>query len=131
MNREMLYDLLNVKKMVVLISKRSILSSPGLDGITFPFLKLEKEFAAEKIKEMIKYMIHKKRIPQIWKTSKTILIYKGGDESKPENYRPITLTKNSFDLFIKSNTNFNRRFFWKMVGISFVQKRNSLKYFLE
>jgi hypothetical protein len=88
----MLEDLFSVEKMMMLISKRGNLSAPGLDGITFPFLKLEKESAAEMIVEMIKYIITKKRIPKIWKTAKTILIYKGGDENNPGNWRPITLT---------------------------------------
>jgi hypothetical protein len=41
---------------------------------------------------MLKYMVVKKRISQIWKTAKTILIYKGDEESNPGNWRPITLT---------------------------------------
>jgi hypothetical protein len=41
---------------------------------------------------IIKYMILKKRTTQIWKNSKTILIYKGGDENNPVNMRPITRT---------------------------------------
>jgi hypothetical protein len=44
------------------------------------------------IVEMLKYMVLKKSIPQIWKTAKTILIYKGGDENNPGNWRSITLT---------------------------------------
>jgi hypothetical protein len=92
MNKEMLDDLFNVEKMIALISKRGNLSAPRLDGITFPFLKLEKESAAEMIVEMLKYMVVKKRIPQIWKTAKTILIYKGGEESNPGNWHPISLT---------------------------------------
>jgi hypothetical protein len=60
MNKEMLEDLFSVEKMMALISKRGNLSAPGLDGITFPFLKLEKESAVEMIVEMLKYMILKK-----------------------------------------------------------------------
>jgi hypothetical protein len=44
------------------------------------------------IAEMLKYMVVKKRIRQIWKTAKTILIYKGKEESNTGNWRPITLT---------------------------------------
>jgi hypothetical protein len=37
------------EKLISLIKKRGNLSAPGLDGITFPFLKLEKEAAAKMI----------------------------------------------------------------------------------
>jgi hypothetical protein len=47
MNKDRLDDLFNVEKMTALISKRGNLSAPEQDGITFPFLKLEKESAAE------------------------------------------------------------------------------------
>jgi hypothetical protein len=40
MNKEMLDDLFSVEKMMALISKRGNLSAPGLNGITFSFLKL-------------------------------------------------------------------------------------------
>jgi hypothetical protein len=75
-----------------LISKRGNLSAPGLDGITFPFIKLEKESAAEMLIAMLRFIIVKRKIPRIWKTGKTILIFKGGEANNPGNWRPITLT---------------------------------------
>jgi hypothetical protein len=88
----LLNDLTDKEKMIALISKRGNLSAPGLDGITFPFRKLEKESAAEMIIAMILFMMIKRKIPKIWKTGKTILIFKGGEPSGPGNWRPITLT---------------------------------------
>jgi hypothetical protein len=70
MNKEMLDHLFNVEKMIALISKSGNLSAPRLDGITFPFKKLEKESAVVMIVEMLKYMVVKKRILQIWKKRK-------------------------------------------------------------
>jgi hypothetical protein len=78
--------------MVRLNSKRGNLSAPGLDGITFPFLKLEKESAARMIIAMLLFIILHKKIPDIWKMGKTILIHKAGDVNDPGNWRPITLT---------------------------------------
>jgi hypothetical protein len=47
-------QLLDLEAMVALISKRGNLTAPGLDGIIFPFLKLEKDSAARMIIEMLK-----------------------------------------------------------------------------
>jgi hypothetical protein len=92
MNERVIMQLLDLEAMVRLISKRGNLSAPGLDGITFPFLKLEKESAARMIIAMLRFIILHKKIPDIWKMGKTILIYKTGDVNDPGNWRPITLT---------------------------------------
>jgi hypothetical protein len=77
-NDILLTDLTNKDQMIKLISKRGNLSAPGLDGITFHFIKLEKESAAELLIAMIRFILIKRRIFRIWKTGKTKLIYKGG-----------------------------------------------------
>jgi hypothetical protein len=92
LNQRVIMQLLDLEAMVALISKRGNLSTTGLDGITFPFLKLEKDSAARMIIEMIRFMIFHKKIPNIWKMDKTIFIHKAGDPNDPGNWRPITLT---------------------------------------
>jgi hypothetical protein len=92
LNERVIMQLLDLEAMVELIYKRGNLSAPGLDDITFSFLKLGKESAARMIIEMIRFMIFHKKIPNIWKMGKTILIYKAGDVNDPDNWRPITLT---------------------------------------
>jgi hypothetical protein len=74
-------DLANKEKMIKLISERGNLSASELEGITFPFLKLEKESAAELLIAMLRFMTVKRKIPRIWKTCKTKLIYKGGGDN--------------------------------------------------
>jgi hypothetical protein len=81
--------------MIRLISKRGNQSAPGLDGITFPFLKREKESAARMIIAMLPFIILHKKIPNVWKMCKTILIYKAGDVNDPDNWRP-PLSHHSF-----------------------------------
>jgi hypothetical protein len=49
LNDEIIQDLMDQEKLISLIKKRGNLSAPGLDEITFPFLKLEKEAAAKMI----------------------------------------------------------------------------------
>jgi hypothetical protein len=53
LNETVIMQLLNLEAMVAHISKRGNLSAPGLDGITFPFLKLDKDSAAWMIIEML------------------------------------------------------------------------------
>jgi hypothetical protein len=92
LNDEIIQDLMDQEKLICLIKKRGNFSAPGLDGITFPFLKLEKEAAAKMILVMMKLMLKYNRTPEIWKLGKTILIFKAGDPNDPGNWRPITLT---------------------------------------
>jgi hypothetical protein len=47
MNNILINDLTNKEQMMNLIPKRGNLSASGLDGITFPFLKLERDSAQD------------------------------------------------------------------------------------
>jgi hypothetical protein len=65
LNERVIMQLPDLEAMVALISKRGNLSAPGLYGITFPILKLEKDSAARMNIEMIRFMIFHKKIPNI------------------------------------------------------------------
>jgi hypothetical protein len=95
-------QLSDLEAMVRLISKRGGLSSPGLNDIIFPFLKLEKASAALMIIEMMLFMIVQSKIPNIWKTGKTILIHIAGNINNPCNWRPITLTSAIYRILFRS-----------------------------
>jgi hypothetical protein len=41
---------------------------------------------------MLRFIILHKKIPDIWKMGKTILIHKAGNVNDPINWKPITLT---------------------------------------
>jgi hypothetical protein len=92
LNERVIMQLLDLEAMVAIFSKRSNLSAPVLDGITFPLLKLSKDSVARIIIEMIRFMIFHKKIPNIWKMGKTILIHKASDLNDPGNWRSIALT---------------------------------------
>jgi hypothetical protein len=64
MNEQIIMELLNKEKLMELIKKRGNQSAPGLDGITFPFLKLEKEAAALLIISMMRLIISVGKIPK-------------------------------------------------------------------
>jgi hypothetical protein len=70
MNDILLHDLTDKEKMIALIRMRGNLSAPGSDGLTFPFLKLEKESAAEMIIAMIRFMLIKEESPEFGKQAK-------------------------------------------------------------
>ena len=65
--------------------------STGLDGISSFVLKL----AAKEITPSLTYIINKsiidKVFPSSWKVAKVIPLFKKGDKSLPDNYRPISL----------------------------------------
>jgi hypothetical protein len=63
-------------KLINRIKKIRNLSTPSLHGITFHFLKHEKEAAVKMIVTMMKIMLKQSRTPSIWKIWKPILFFK-------------------------------------------------------
>jgi hypothetical protein len=88
----MMDNLTNMRMMEIHIKERGNLSTPGMDELTYPILKIETRSAARLCVEMMKAMLRKGMCPAIWKFGKTIMLSKGGDVDNPLNWRPITLT---------------------------------------
>jgi hypothetical protein len=78
--------------MIEVIQTRGNASAPGEDGLTNPILKIQAKSMAQLLVMMLKKVIEAKRCPEIWKSSRTILLYKKGDREDPGNWRPISLT---------------------------------------
>jgi hypothetical protein len=77
------------------ITLKGNLSAPGLDKLTYPILKYEKEDAADLLTKIMTMMIRLQKCPEAWKEGKVVMLPKPCNESekdKPENWRPITLT---------------------------------------
>jgi hypothetical protein len=77
------------------ITKRGNLSAPGLDKLTYPILKFEKEDPVNMLVSIMEMLLRMQRCPESWKEWKVVMLSKPCDESeknKPENWRPITLT---------------------------------------
>jgi hypothetical protein len=84
-------DLIDFTKMKELLRTRENLSARGLDGITNPLLKLGRDKGAKMLKELMKIITKTGFFAAEWKNARTILIYKEGERSNPENWRPITV----------------------------------------
>jgi hypothetical protein len=92
---EMLNELLNKENMKKAIVRKGNLSASGLDKLTFPILKYEKDDAADLMVSIMNMMLRLQKYPEFWKDEKVVMLPKPCDErgkDKPENWRLLTLT---------------------------------------
>jgi hypothetical protein len=68
------------------------LSARGLDGIGYIHLKFGGDPMIKLISMIFKDCVSERRVPQIWKSSRTVLLYKNGKEYEKKNWRPISIT---------------------------------------
>ena len=66
--------------------------SVGPDGISGEILKLGGEAMIPYLARLLDIRMNNNAIPGYWKKAIVIPIYKGGDRSVVENYRPVSLT---------------------------------------
>jgi hypothetical protein len=92
MGQDLAREITDPKKIDECLRSRGNMSSPGLDELTNPILKMEREITAEALSELFKIFIAAGKVPTDWKHAKTVLIFKGGDPNLIENWRPITIT---------------------------------------
>jgi hypothetical protein len=87
-------ELLNKAKLKEVITKKENLSAPGLDKLTYPILKYEKDNAAELMIAMRNMMIRTQKCTESWKEGKVVMLSNCSEEEKDlrQNWRPITLT---------------------------------------
>lgn len=64
-------------------------SAPGPDGIT---VNAVKGFGNAELALLYNSIFFRTHVPNRWRNSRTILIYKDGDKIDPGNYRPITIS---------------------------------------
>ena len=65
--------------------------SPGLDGINVKFLKLAAPYISNSIAHICNLSLNSNQFPDNWKRAKVTPIYKSGDNSDVNNYRPISV----------------------------------------
>ena len=73
-------------------------SSPGPDGLDYKSWKLMSG-SAQVLCTIYNICRENRRIPNSWKTSNTILIYKKGDPHSPANWRPISLQNTIYKIY--------------------------------
>jgi len=81
-------SLKGVKNGIMKLKKRK---APGCDGIMNELLKYGGEDLAKELAMLFKKILAEGKIPEEWKTSMTLPMFKKGQRSNPENYRGITL----------------------------------------
>ena len=87
------------KKICKVISRMKTSGSPcPLDQLSIICFK-RCPYLRSYILKVCNEVIAKNSIPESWKKAVTILIYKKGDESLPENFRPITLEPITLKIF--------------------------------
>ncbi|PIC11688.1 hypothetical protein B9Z55_028921 [Caenorhabditis nigoni] len=86
------------KEEVLAATKKTKDTAPGVDGLRYYHLSwFDPE--GEALTRLYNECLVHQRIPSHWKEAETVLLYKGGDESKPENWRPISLMPTIYKLY--------------------------------
>lgn len=73
----------------------------GPDNIGPKLLKLIKPAVVEPLRMLFAASLRSKTFPDIWKEANVIPIFKKGDKSDPNNYRPVSLLNTSGKIFEK------------------------------
>jgi hypothetical protein len=88
------------------LKTKNNLSALGLDGIGYLFLTLGDVPMIDFIRAVFKECMKAGDVPETWKTSKTVFLYKKRDSSLPSNWRPITITSCLYRLYMAMNATF-------------------------
>ena len=75
--------------------------SPGLDDIANELLKYGGENLNQQLTTSIRNIVSQHRIPDEWRASITILLFKKGDKQRTENCRGINLLRTALKLTTK------------------------------
>lgn len=77
----------------------------GEDNIIAEMLKESNITTKQQLRRLFNNCLNQGKIPTDWENSITILIYKKGDPTDLENYRPISLLSQVYKLFMRIITN--------------------------
>ena len=75
-----------------LLRELDVHKAPGPDGLSPKLLKKLAEELAPILTLLFQTSLQQGKIPDDWRTADVVPIFKSGEKSKAENYRPISLT---------------------------------------
>lgn len=78
---------------------------PGEDRITCEMLKMGGAIIENSIQILLNKCLQEGKIPDAWQNAEVILLFKKGDNSNIENYRPISLLSHLYKLLTRIITN--------------------------
>ncbi|WKY12022.1 hypothetical protein Q1695_003521 [Nippostrongylus brasiliensis] len=76
-------------------------TAPGPDGISADLLRAVGSALCSLLTKHFNHYIHLGRIPNVWKESRTVLIFKKGQREDIGNYRPISLLSVVYKIFTR------------------------------
>ncbi len=81
----------NIEEVRKLLMSISSAKATGCDGIPIKFLKCNLNISSAILTHIINLSLDSKIVPDGWKIAEVVPLFKSGDKSKPENYRPISI----------------------------------------
>jgi hypothetical protein len=92
--------MINIKNISANHRRKNNLSALGLDGIGYLMMKLGAQPQLEFLQSIFRACIKFGKVPDTWKRSKTVFIFKKGKVlDDPSNWRPITITSCVYRIF--------------------------------
>src|SRR5437899_3274408 len=93
-NQDDLLEIINIsdEDVKIAISDFKVNKSPGIDGITSTYAIKIKDILAKPLRLLFSKSLQTNEIPEDWKKANITPIFKKGDKSLVENYRPVSLT---------------------------------------
>ena len=92
-------SLLDLESIEQTIKTRRHLASIGPDGISNSIFKLCANGSAVFLKKLFTYIVQYEAVPDSWKNSRTVFLYKKGDPGSPSNWRPVGITSCTYRIF--------------------------------
>lgn len=79
--------------------------SPGEDRVTSEMMKIGGAVVEKSLRILLNKCLREGKIPNEWQNAEVILLFKKGDNTNIENYRPVSLLSHLYKLLTKIITN--------------------------